>query len=99
MESCDLDGVTYSDHVVVGDSGHTVTLEGEPDGTHYTMAGVTGKEFGCVFAVVSMPDSVVSQMSGTRALDGTQTASWDEMSATWTYHPKNGLRVILTEAK
>lgn len=42
------------------------------------------------------PDSVLMKMGNTRALDGTQTASWDNIVATWTYHPDEGLDIILT---
>jgi hypothetical protein len=34
-------------------------------------------------------------MEKTRALDGRQTASWSFIEASWTYHPDNGLDVII----
>jgi hypothetical protein len=37
------------------------------------------------------------QMKKTRALDGTQSASWDAIEATWSYHPDNGFDIILEE--
>ena len=42
------------------------------------------------------PDAVVSQMDSTTSLQGRQTASWDGTDASWTYHPDNGLDLILT---
>lgn len=91
--SCHLDGNAYA---TLGDGGYTITLKGQPD------AGTTGlaiKDIACVLRAVSVPDSVVSQMDSTRALDGMQKAMWDKISASWTYHPTNGLKVILTESK
>jgi hypothetical protein len=92
-QSCHLDGSAYA---ALGDGGYTITLKGQPD------AGTTGlpiKDIACVLRAVSVPDSVVSQMDSTRALDGMQKATWDKISASWTYHPTNGLKVILTESK
>jgi hypothetical protein len=39
--------------------------------------------------------AVISRMGNTRALDGTQTADGDHVHATWTYHPDDGLDVVL----
>ncbi|WP_455834080.1 hypothetical protein [Pseudarthrobacter siccitolerans] len=101
--SCELDGTVFSDYAKLGDSGYTMTMMGAPaDPTYADLIKVTGlrtTDFACVFTALEMPDSIVSQMDGTRALDGTQKASWDKFAASWTYHPDNGLRVILTESK
>jgi hypothetical protein len=37
-------------------------------------------------------------MEGTRALDGRQTQTADGYSYTWSYHPDNGLDIIITES-
>lgn len=101
--SCRLDSSVFSEYATLGDSDHTMTMKGAPeDPTYANILKVTGlrdTDFECVFTAVAMPDSVFSQISATRALDGMQKASWDKFSATWTYHPDNGLRVILTESK
>lgn len=39
------------------------------------------------------------QIDSTRALDGTQTDSWKDIDARWTYHPDNGLRLTLVDRK
>jgi hypothetical protein len=49
----------------------------------------------CVLKMLDTPQSVRLKMDGTRALDGRQTDSWDDIEATWSYHPDNGLDVIL----
>jgi len=92
--SCGLNGSEYG---AIGDAGYTITLQGQPEKGY--RGGLSLKEIACVLNELSVPDSVVSQMDGTRALDGMQKASWDKISATWTYHPDNGFRIILTESK
>ena len=99
--SCRLDS---SDYATLGDAGYTITLEGEPENhtnvaDYYKVTGLTASQIACVLTALSVPDSVVSQMDATRAMDGMQKASWDKISATWTYHPDDGFRMILTESK
>lgn len=74
-----------------------MTLTGKPEKGY--RGGLSLEEIACVLTTLSVPDSVVSQMDATRALDGMQKASWDKISATWTYHPDNGFRIILTQSK
>ena len=47
-----------------------------------------------VTAALNLPDSVLNRMGQTRALDGTQTYSTDDLDVSWTYHPDNGLQVL-----
>jgi hypothetical protein len=93
LETCH---VTSNDYATPGDSGYTVTLQGAPE---YTENGLAMTDIACVLKGVSVPDSVVSEMDATRALDGTQKESWDKYQASWTYHPDHGLRIVLTESK
>lgn len=101
--SCDLDGGVFSPYATLGDADHTITMQGAPEDPEWkNIRKVTGLPAGsitCVLKAVAVPDSVVSQMDATRALDGMQKASWNKFSATWTYHPDHGLKVILTESE
>jgi hypothetical protein len=67
-----------------------------------------GKDFGQSYGIsIEKVDSVLqdigattatmSKMKKTRALDGTQSASWDAVEATWSYRPDNGFDTILEE--
>lgn len=100
--SCEVDGV-YRDFAVLGDSGYTITMSGVPEDPTYANYGkVTGlpiEHIACILKALAVPDSVVSQMDATRAMDGMQKASWNNLSATWTYHPKDGFNMILIESK
>lgn len=39
--------------------------------------------------------AVMQRIGNTRALDGTLTADGDGVSATWTYHPDDGLSLVI----
>ena len=80
--------------LVVADKGATLTL---------TTAGESGvsytdiEDVACVLAKLEVPSYVVSHIDSTRALDGQQTDEWDGISARWTYHPEDGLHLVLRD--
>lgn len=80
----------------IGDGGYTITMQGEPKNSY---VGLPVTDLACILKAVKIPDSVVAEIDSTRALDGTQKDSWDKFQASWTYHPDNGLRIIVTESK
>lgn len=43
-----------------------------------------------------MPESVKAHMFATRALDGRQTDTWPGFSASWSYHPDDGMDLVIT---
>ncbi|MGV2384733.1 MAG UNVERIFIED_CONTAM: hypothetical protein LOD86_05625 [Thermobifida fusca] len=51
----------------------------------------------CILDELEIPDAVVAHIEGTRALDGRQEATWNGFTASWTYHPDDGLNLILRE--
>lgn len=69
-----------------GDEGLTLTLSGN---MLFSMQE-------CILNELDVPDSVLAQIGATRALDGMQRAEWGTVKATWTYHPDDGLDLILT---
>ena len=48
-----------------------------------------------LFSELGFPSSMMSRIGNTRALDGTQTADGDNASAYWTYHPDDGLSIVI----
>ena len=76
----------------LGDDGQSLTVDGQGDDD---ALGVPYADTLCILAAVDTPDGVISRMGSTRALDGMQTAEWDRISAYWTYHPEDGLDVVL----
>ena len=51
-----------------------------------------------VNVALGLPESLYEKMMATRALDGRQTSSYDNVDVSWSYHPDSGLQVIY-EAK
>jgi hypothetical protein len=78
----------------LGDDGHTLVIDhkGEDD-----TSGVSFETVACVLAALDTPTSITARMSSTRALDGVQSGSWDGYSAVWSYHPDNGMDLIIEE--
>lgn len=50
----------------------------------------------CVLNALEAPDGIVAQMERTTALDGRQSASWDGITASWSYHPDRGLDIVFS---
>ena len=78
--------------VNVGDKGKSVSFDtkGKDDSS-----GASIDDVACVLGKLNVPDSVVSQMDHTNALQGRQTADWDGFNASWSYHPDSGLNLIV----
>ena len=68
--------------------GMFIDMEGEEE-----YSGASYFDIVCVLAVLDVPPSVQSQMDNTTSLMGVQNASWDGLSASWTYHPDRGLDI------
>lgn len=80
-------------HVRVLDYGSGLSIQGEGNESD----GVDVEVIACILFELDVPDIIVTRIDQTRALDGMQDASWDGIAATWTYHPDNGLQMILSE--
>jgi hypothetical protein len=78
----------------VTDGGRTLTIDmtggADERGSAYTAADAT-----CVLDELQTPTSIITLMETTRAIDGRQTDEWDGLTATWSYHPDNGLDIVI----
>jgi hypothetical protein len=54
--------------------------------------------FAVLIGSLGFTDATLGRMAATRALDGMQTAESDEATMWWTYHPDDGLQVIIEPA-
>lgn len=79
----------------LADSDHTLVID--TAGKAYDTGSDTVDGLMCTLGEIGTPRSVIAQMERTRALDGMQTADWDAFGASWTYHPDDGVDVIITE--
>ena len=56
---------------------------------------LSGLVYDCVLESLEVPQRVVEHIQQTRALDGTQTDSWDDYQARWTFHPDSGVSLTI----
>lgn len=82
-----------SSRIDLGDDGHTLMIE---RAWAQENPGASNNQVVCLFDELGVPDSVVSRIEGTRALDGTQEADFGDYSAFWTFHPDDGLNMTIT---
>lgn len=68
-----------------------IDVEGEDPGS----GSLSFDALSCVLAELDTPSYVISQIEGTRALDGMQSADWETYTAQWTYHPDQGLDITI----
>lgn len=78
------------------DDDTSMEIDGKPaEAVH----GVTWEDTECILDALEAPKSIGARMSKTRALDGMQRGEWGDYEATWTYHPDDGLDVIINTKK
>src|SRR5262245_40881285 len=77
---------------MVGDDGHSLEVATSPGGPA-SIADVA-----CISIALDMPDAIVTRIDSTNALMGMQEGKWDAFTASWAYHPDNGLLLICEES-
>ncbi|HSP75242.1 MAG TPA: hypothetical protein VLO31_03390 [Cryobacterium sp.] len=77
--------------ITVGDEGRSISMTSEGGES----AGADFEDLACVLVELDTPDSVFNRIDSTRALDGRQTGTWEDYSATWGYHPDSGLDIVI----
>lgn len=84
---CEVSGAP--EIVQVGDDGDTLTVTavGQPVNVN--------KAADCVLSELEAPDSLRAKMDETTANQGRLQDSWDGYDVSWTYHPDDGLNLIV----
>ena len=85
-----------SPYAVVQDDGQTLVLRGYGTDAPFQLSFT---ELECFFRAAAMPQYIQEEMLRTRAIDGTVRATFGTITASWTYHPDDGLFVILHKDK
>ena len=84
-----------TEYAKLGYDGMSLTVDTSPNDTEYSkyeddaIAAIQG-----INLYLGLPASLLEKMASTRALDGTQSQNCGTYTATWNYHPDNGLKVI-----
>lgn len=84
-----------SSYIELVDEGTALLISTEGDESY----GASMDEVACVINELEMPSNIVNRLDTTRALDGTQTGSWNGYEATWNYHPNSGMNLTITLAQ
>lgn len=93
LKACGVEGNSYFE---LGDDGQSLTVQTVSDKKSY---GAKISDTYCVLHELKTPDSTISRMGQTRALDGRQSATWKGYSASWGYHPDSGMNVVIETAE
>lgn len=85
-------GLEDSSYAYVADGGRSliVDMEGE------SSAGADFGDVACILIALKVPDAMIAKMDSTRALDGAQSGTFDDITVQWSYHPDDGLDLIFT---
>jgi hypothetical protein len=81
----------------LADGGKTLIIDGRSESQQLNGqgTGVDSKTEACILKNLGVTAAVLNHMDNTRALDGRQTDSWDGFTASWTYHPDDGLDITI----
>ncbi|RWR15812.1 hypothetical protein D8Y23_15260 [Microbacterium enclense] len=75
------------------DDGKALTLNGAGEES----TGLSLESMACVLTALDVPDATITRMDSTRAMDGRQRDQLDGHAVKWTYHPDDGLDVLLSK--
>lgn len=81
--------------VRVEDGGKTLIVNTKPQDDD--PLGMTALALDCVYEQLDIPKSISERIGVTRALDGRQDGDWNGFTASWGYHPDNGLNLIIAQ--
>lgn len=90
VETCE---VVDGKGITVMDGGTSIELQTSGKDTWGT--GALFSDVTCVLDELGSPASIQARMKTTRALDGRQSGSWSGFTVSWSYHPDNGLNIIV----
>jgi hypothetical protein len=82
------------DGVRLEDGGRSLMIDTKGD---VDTDGATPNTLICAMEYLKAPGAVIEHMDSTRALDGRQTDSWAGFEAGWTYHPDDGVNMVIRQ--
>jgi hypothetical protein len=90
-------GVT-STALTVEDEGTSIVGNGPADSA-YNKTDEFISDLAAILLALDVPTYVIDQMDSTTSLMGLREATWDGIEASWSYHPDNGLDIVLIDTK
>ncbi len=89
VAGCSLEG-SEGIELTDGDKTLIVDTEGEDD---YT--GASYDDYVCIIEGLGLPERIRNNMGETRALDGTVSDTFENLSLSWRYHPDSGINLTI----
>lgn len=80
--------------VIVSGDGKSLKIDTNPADEKDYYDSNAAKAIRKINKALGLPDSLYDKMAETRALDGRQTATYEKITVSWTYHPNYGLEII-----
>ncbi|MGP5388373.1 hypothetical protein [Glutamicibacter arilaitensis] len=93
VETCGIDEEGYT----VLDGGTAIELDTEGEDS-YDSGTSDFVAYYCMLNQLGVPETTQQKIGRTRALDGTQSDTWDSLKASWSYHPDSGANVLIEGA-
>jgi hypothetical protein len=88
VESCASE---YSGYVDVLDNGKTISIDGNGE----EKSGAPIQEIACILQAIPVPSYIIQRMEQTRAIDGIQRETFDGFDISWSYHPDDGVDIVI----
>jgi hypothetical protein len=79
--------------ITVSDGGKSLIINGTGEESY----GATIYDTVCVLTEVKVPSYIISNMETTNSLMGRQSDTFDGIDVSWSYHPDNGLDIVLNK--
>ena len=79
--------------ITVSDGGKTLIINGRGEDSY----GATIYDTACVLNAIGTPSYILSSMETTNSLMGRQSDTFDDINVSWSYHPDNGLDVVVNK--
>ena len=84
----------------LSDNGKTLSVDIEEDDMTKIDAMLMEsrwKNIKSINSALNLPESLNQKLNKTRAIDGRQTETYDNIEVSWSYHPNQGLEIIYTK--
>lgn len=80
--------------ITVSDGGKSLIIDGKGE-EDYSGAEIYNTV--CVLTEVKVPSYIISNMETTNSLMGRQSDEFDGIAVSWSYHPNNGLDIVINK--
>ncbi|CAB4137801.1 hypothetical protein UFOVP325_99 [uncultured Caudovirales phage] len=80
--------------ITVSDGGKSLIIDGMGEEDY---SGANIYDTACVVGAIGTPSYIISNMETTNSLMGRQSDEFDGIAISWSYHPDNGLDVVVNK--